>query len=74
MNANKAIEGYVYRIDSLGPASRAAGLEYGHQYVYFYAPNTNTHVFKHIEDDHAVGLHRREARDVIISIYRRANT
>jgi len=69
MNANRAVDGFVYQIDSLGAAARAAGLKYGHRYIYCYAPNTNTHVFKHTDDGYAVGLHQREARDVIISIY-----
>ncbi len=74
MTVNRAIPGYVYQIDSLGPASRAAGLMYGHRYTYAYAPNTQTHVFRHTEDEYAIGLQSRDARDVIISIYGRANT
>jgi len=68
MRADRALSGFIYQVDSLGPDSRAAGLLPGHQYQYHYSPATHIHVFAHLESPVKVGLANREARNVQLKL------
>ena len=68
MRADRALSGFIYQVDTLGPDSRAAGLLPGHHYQYHYAPATDLHVFAHLESPINVGLASREARHVQLKL------